>query len=63
MNSPPIATTVYQKHGSGCVLSSALASNLMKEIPLEDVCKNVKRYTEEFLNSNESLLGKHKYKK
>ncbi|SED56254.1 hydroxymethylpyrimidine/phosphomethylpyrimidine kinase [Tenacibaculum sp. MAR_2010_89] len=63
MNIPPIANTVYQKHGSGCVLSSALASNLMKEIPLEDVCKNVKRYTEEFLNSNESLLGKHKYKK
>ncbi len=63
MNIPPIATSVYEKHGSGCVLSSALASNLIGEISLEDACKNVKIYIEEFLNSNESLLGKHRYKK
>lgn len=62
MNIAPIVTSVYQKHGSGCVLSSALASNLIKDISLEDACKNVKMYIEEFLNSNESLLGEHNYK-
>lgn len=62
MNIPPIANSVYQKHGSGCVLSSALAVNLSLDIPLEDACKNVKKYIEEFLNSNETLLGTHNYK-
>ncbi len=61
LNIPPIAETVFQKHGSGCVLSSALASNLIHEIPLEDACKNVKMYVEKFLNSNESLLGTHSF--
>ena len=61
LNIPPIAETVFQKHGSGCVLSSALASNLEKGMNIEDACKNVKWYTEQFLNSNKSLLGTHKY--
>lgn len=61
LNIPPIAETVFQKHGSGCVLSAALASNLIHEIPLEDACKNVKVYVEKFLNSNESLLGTHSF--
>lgn len=62
MNIPPIAETVFEKHGSGCVLSSVLAANLALDIPLEDACKNTKWYTEQFLNSNESLLGTHNYK-
>ncbi len=62
MNIPPIANSVFEKHGSGCVLSAVLASNLIQEIPLEDTCKNTKRYTEQFLNSNKSLLGTHNYK-
>lgn len=62
MNIPPIAETVFEKHGSGCVLSSALAANLALEFSLEDTCKNTKWYTEQFLNSNESLLGTHNYK-
>jgi len=62
LNIPPIITkSIYEKHGSGCVLSSALAANLSKNIPLEDVCKNTKLYTEQFLSSNESLLGTHNY--
>ncbi len=59
LNIPPIANTVFEKHGSGCVLSSALAANLALEFSLEDACKNTKRYTEQFLNSNDSLLGVH----
>ncbi|WP_408025479.1 hydroxymethylpyrimidine/phosphomethylpyrimidine kinase [Tenacibaculum sediminilitoris] len=62
LNIPPITDSVFEKHGSGCVLSSALAANLVKEISLEDACKNAKWYTEQFLNSNESLLGTHNYK-
>ncbi|OEK06016.1 hydroxymethylpyrimidine/phosphomethylpyrimidine kinase [Flavivirga aquatica] len=59
VNIEPEAKTIYQKHGSGCVLSSAIASNLALEIPLEDACKNAKYYTERFLNSHNSLLGIH----
>jgi hydroxymethylpyrimidine/phosphomethylpyrimidine kinase len=62
LNIPPITTkSIFEKHGSGCVLSAALAANLSKEIPLEDACRNTKLYTEQFLSSNESLLGTHNY--
>ena len=57
----PEAEFVFEKHGSGCVLSSALASNIALEQNLEDAAKNAKYYTEQFLNSNESLLGTHNY--
>jgi len=58
---PPNTDIVFDKHGSGCVLSSAIASNLLLEQPLEDASKNAKEYIEVFLNSNESLLGTHNY--
>lgn len=58
---PPNTDAVFDKHGSGCVLSSAIASNLLLEQPLEDASKNAKKYIEVFLNSNESLLGTHNY--
>ncbi|SEA49912.1 hydroxymethylpyrimidine/phosphomethylpyrimidine kinase [Bizionia paragorgiae] len=61
LNIPPSATAIHQKHGSGCVLSSALASNIANCIVLEDACKRAKQYTETFLNSNASLLGTHNY--
>ena len=58
---PPIANNVFEKHGSGCVLSSSLASNILLNNSLENASKNAKRYTEAFLNSNKSLLGEHIY--
>ena len=62
LNISPITTKpIFEKHGSGCVLSSALAANLSKSIPLEDACKNAKLYTEQFLSSNKTLLGTHNY--
>ncbi len=62
LNIPRITTdSKFEKHGSGCVLSSALAANLSKDIPLEDACKNAKLYTEQFLSSNKTLLGTHNY--
>ncbi|MBQ0768932.1 MAG: bifunctional hydroxymethylpyrimidine kinase/phosphomethylpyrimidine kinase, partial [Bizionia sp.] len=61
LNIEPLATSIHQKHGSGCVLSSALASNIARNTVLEDACKLAKYYTETFLNSNTSLLGTHNY--
>lgn len=49
----------YPKHGSGCVLSSAIASYLARGENLETACKKGKLYTEKFLKSNPSLLGFH----
>ncbi|WP_299049004.1 hydroxymethylpyrimidine/phosphomethylpyrimidine kinase [uncultured Polaribacter sp.] len=61
VNILPLATSISEKHGSGCVLSSALASAIALENNLEDACKSAKYYTEAFLNSNTSLLGTHNY--
>ncbi len=48
------------KHGSGCVLSSAITANLAKGFKLHRACLKAKQYTAEFLNSNKNLLGYHK---
>ncbi|MFG6685298.1 hydroxymethylpyrimidine/phosphomethylpyrimidine kinase [Mariniflexile sp. HNIBRBA6329] len=61
INIEPIADKIYEKHGSGCVLAAAIASNLVKNMHLEDACRQAKYYTEQFLNSNTSLLGHHNY--
>ncbi|MCH4552169.1 hydroxymethylpyrimidine/phosphomethylpyrimidine kinase [Aestuariibaculum lutulentum] len=61
VNIPPNTETISEKHGSGCVLSSALASNLALDFSLEDASKLAKYYTERFLNSNTGLLGSHTY--
>lgn len=55
----PKVKSVYQKHGSGCVLSSALASHIALGLDLESACRKAKYYTEQFLNSHTSLLGVH----
>jgi len=50
---------VPAKHGSGCVLSAAVTANLAHGNDLVTACGNAKEYTEQFLNSNTSLLGYH----
>lgn len=62
INLQPGVNPVQEKHGSGCVLSAALASNFAKKMELEDACRLAKQYTEHFLSSNNSLLGTHNYK-
>lgn len=47
------------KHGSGCVLSSAIASNLALGHELKESCQRAKQYTLDFLNSSKGLLGYH----
>ena len=49
----------FEKHGSGCVLSSAIASNLALDQTLTEACKNGKTYIEKFLSSNSTLIGHH----
>jgi len=55
----PGAAEVHQKHGSGCVLSTAIAANMALGYPLKQACRNAKLYIEKFLNSNNTLLGYH----
>lgn len=47
------------KHGTGCVLSSAIASNLTLGKNLEESCRAAKEYVTQFILSNDGLLGSH----
>ena len=49
----------FMKHGSGCVLSTAIATYLGKGLQMIDACKMAKKYVERFLASNPSMLGYH----
>ena len=55
----PTGKVVFPKHGSGCVLSAAIASNLLKGHDLITACREAKIYVEQFLSSNKTLLGTH----
>ncbi len=48
-----------EKHGSGCVLSSALTAQLALGNEIEVAAENANAYTYKFLASNETLLGYH----
>ncbi|MFB9078687.1 hydroxymethylpyrimidine/phosphomethylpyrimidine kinase [Flavobacterium procerum] len=48
-----------EKHGSGCVLSSAIASNLALNQTIKEACKNAKIYIENYLSSTSTLIGYH----
>ncbi len=47
------------KHGSGCILSSAIAANLALGYSLYEACQHAKHYIETALNSNPTLLAYH----
>lgn len=51
---------IFPKHGSGCVLSSAITANLQQGYPLQKTILKSKRYIEGFLSSNKTLIGRHK---
>ncbi|GAC1422173.1 MAG: hydroxymethylpyrimidine/phosphomethylpyrimidine kinase [Flavisolibacter sp.] len=53
------ASEVSPKHGSGCVLSSAITANLALGFDLVDACTNAKKYIKQYLSSNNTLLGYH----
>lgn len=47
------------KHGSGCILSSAICANLALKVPAPLAFEKAKRYIEKVLSSNPTLLGWH----
>lgn len=51
--------TYRSKHGSGCILSSAIASNLALGKSLFEACREAKQYIEKRLSSNAYLLAYH----
>ncbi|SKC03806.1 hydroxymethylpyrimidine/phosphomethylpyrimidine kinase [Soonwooa buanensis] len=55
----PKAEKVFQKHGSGCVLSSAIVANLALGKTMKQACTEAKNYMENYLNSSPNLLGHH----
>lgn len=52
-------TIIFEKHGSGCVLSSAITANLALEQNLKTACINAKKYTETYLQTHSIKLGYH----
>ncbi|MEZ4936655.1 MAG: hydroxymethylpyrimidine/phosphomethylpyrimidine kinase [Crocinitomicaceae bacterium] len=56
----PKRTDGTEKHGSGCVLSSAITANLALGYPLNKACLRAKDYVTSVLISNKSKLGYHK---
>lgn len=56
---PPGIQRVWPKHGSGCILSSAVASRLAGGESLMQACVGAKGYIERILVSNENLLAYH----
>ena len=57
----PKYKTIYPKHGSGCVLSSAISSYLALGFPLTKSLFRAKRFTEKYLGSNKQLLGNFRF--
>ncbi len=49
----------YPKHGSGCILSSAITADLALGNNLETACVKAKKYIETILSSNSNLLAYH----
>ncbi|MBU2020246.1 MAG: bifunctional hydroxymethylpyrimidine kinase/phosphomethylpyrimidine kinase [Bacteroidetes bacterium] len=56
----PKIQTKATKHGTGCVLSAALLANLALGFNEVKSCLKAKRYVENLISSNSSLLGYHK---
>ena len=57
----PVKDQIWEKHGSGCVLSSAICSYLVQGVSILESCRLGKLYVECFLASNRSLLGDHNF--
>ncbi|NQY08265.1 MAG: hydroxymethylpyrimidine/phosphomethylpyrimidine kinase [Flavobacteriales bacterium] len=47
------------KHGTGCVFSATIAASLAKGLDLVEACESAQKYTAEFMNSTNTLLGTH----
>lgn len=52
-------TKKSDKHGTGCVLSSAIAAGIARGRDVENACRSGKLYVESFMQSNNTNLGYH----
>ncbi|GAC1533431.1 MAG: hydroxymethylpyrimidine/phosphomethylpyrimidine kinase [Sediminibacterium sp.] len=50
-----------EKHGSGCVLSASLVTQLALGKDMVSAAEKANQYTYQFLSSNKTLLGYHQY--
>ena len=55
----PMMENFYDKHGTGCILSSAILANLARGENIEIACRKAKIYLELISNSNQHLLAYH----
>ncbi|WP_348797593.1 hydroxymethylpyrimidine/phosphomethylpyrimidine kinase [Flavobacterium adhaerens] len=55
----PTTNDCQEKHGSGCVLSSAITANIALGHDLKSACEKAKNYIENYLLSNSTKLGYH----
>ncbi|GAA4116081.1 hydroxymethylpyrimidine/phosphomethylpyrimidine kinase [Aquimarina addita] len=55
----PETSKITEKHGSGCILSSAITVQLAMGFSLPKACLRGKLYTEKVLSSTTDLLGYH----
>ena len=55
----PTEVLLFEKHGSGCILSSAITSYLALGETVETACAKGKTYIEKILKSNTNLLSYH----
>lgn len=53
----PTTNKIYPKHGSGCILSSAITAQLALGESLPESCKKAKQFIEQTLNTNTNLLA------
>lgn len=51
--------TGFTKHGTGCILSSAIAASLANGLSLSEACKKGKDYIQKILTGNTSRLAYH----
>lgn len=56
----PKKITELGKHGTGCIISSAITANLANGFSLHRSCLKGKDYVTKFLFSNKTVLGYHK---
>lgn len=54
-----VTRSTRDKHGTGCVLSAAIASALAQGDDLDTACNKAQLYVARFIDSNDSRLGYH----
>lgn len=52
-----VRKSAYAKHGTGCMLSSAIAARLAQGIPLPEACNRAQAYVSQVIGSTDGLLG------